>query len=138
MSLPNGQKPSLLENPDFHKIIFKKSLDKHAEKYLLGLVGTMKLSGLPIEDYFISTLDSINAKRFCQQSSDSDEITLFRLIAGLWAIAEYAITNPEKAVYLRALHKLNRKLTLNVPKQQLVMNKLERWLSGAFVKKRKG
>lgn len=135
--LPAGKKPDLFENPKFLKKIIQKSTEKHAQRHLLGIVGTIRLSGSSVDTGLISALSIKEAKRLCQEAADSGDVRLYRLVGGLWAVDERNLDNRKKVIYLGALRALTAKLSVETPNQRLVVNQLVDWLNIGLEKNRK-
>ncbi|MCB9090512.1 MAG: hypothetical protein H6628_19630 [Calditrichae bacterium] len=136
IALSDGQKPSILENPTISRQVIEKAKEG-SEAHLLGIVGTMKLSGCSIPEFLPVTLNIDASKRICQQASDKHHSSLIRYLGGLWAKADQSLSVPEKRGYLRSLHKLRDELILDIPNQHLAIKKLTHWLSGAFARKKR-
>jgi hypothetical protein len=128
MALPEGEVPEPVRNGTFTEIIADKDVQgKKNRKGLLGLMGTQHLSVCAPPESLVKRVDKQFAKDHSLKSARDGRLKSIRLLGGLWAVAEEALSEDEKRECHRGLMDLT--FEFRVPNQERARRRLGDWLA---------
>jgi len=127
LAMPQGDVPVSLRDGIFTSILTQKPLhDATGRQSLLGVIGTLHFADCDTPSSLLRSINPPETKRLALAAVSEGDIRAIRLLGGLKAVLEEALSDQEKSdcrEFLLAVHN-----ELNIPNMTSACSRLESWL----------